>query len=44
MASNVRARLATSQRELHDLADMCVNIEKMDVELREIAEPNLHFN
>ncbi|MDA1274948.1 MAG: AAA family ATPase [Verrucomicrobia bacterium] len=43
-SAQVRARLATSQRELHDLADMCVNIEKMDVELREIAEPNLHFN
>ncbi len=37
-SAQVRARLATSQRELHDLAEMCVNIEKMDVELRELDQ------
>lgn len=37
-SAQVRARLATSQKELHDLADMCVNIEKMDVELRELDQ------
>lgn len=38
MSAQVRARLATDQRELHDLAEMCVHIEKMDVELRELDQ------
>jgi DNA repair exonuclease SbcCD ATPase subunit len=38
MSAQVRARLDTNQRELHDLAEMCVNIEKMDVELRELDQ------
>lgn len=37
-SAQVRARLATDQRELHDLAEMCVHIEKMDVELRELDQ------
>ncbi len=37
-SAQVRARLAANQRELHDLAEMCVNIEKMDVELRELNQ------
>lgn len=38
MSAQVRARLAANQRELHDLAEMCVSIEKMDVELRELDQ------
>lgn len=38
MSAQVRARLATNQRELHDLAEMCVLVEKMDVELRELDQ------
>jgi len=38
MSAQVRARLTTYQRELHDLAEMCVRIEKMDVELRELDQ------
>ncbi len=38
MSAQVRARLAANQRELQDLAEMCVNIEKMDVELRELDQ------
>jgi len=34
----VRTRLASNPSELRDLADMCVSIEKMDVELRELDQ------
>lgn len=38
MSAQVRARLAANQRELQDLAEICVSIEKMDVELRELDQ------
>lgn len=34
----VRARIATNQTELGYIADMCINIERMDVELRELNQ------
>jgi len=34
----VRARLAANRPEVQDLAEMCGNIEKMDVELRELDQ------
>ncbi|HTV49199.1 MAG TPA: AAA family ATPase [Phycisphaerae bacterium] len=37
-SAQVRARLATNQSDLRDLAEMCVNIEKMTVELRQIDQ------
>ncbi|MBI4028634.1 MAG: AAA family ATPase [Verrucomicrobia bacterium] len=37
-SARVRERLATNQGSLHDLAEMCVSIEKMDVELRELDQ------
>jgi DNA sulfur modification protein DndD len=36
VSAQVRNRLGTNQREIHDLAELCVSIEKMDVELREL--------
>lgn len=38
VSAQVRARLATNQKTLHDLAELCVSIEKMDVELRELDQ------
>lgn len=38
MSAQVRARLAMNQRELYDLAEMCVLVEEMDVELRELDQ------
>jgi DNA sulfur modification protein DndD len=36
VSAQVRNRLATNQRDIQDLAELCVNIEQMDVELREL--------
>ncbi|HEV2437801.1 MAG TPA: AAA family ATPase [Verrucomicrobiae bacterium] len=38
VSAQVRSRLATNQRTLQDLAELCVSIEKMDVELRELDQ------
>jgi DNA sulfur modification protein DndD len=38
VSAQVRARLATNPRALQDLAELCVSIEKMDVELRELDQ------
>jgi DNA sulfur modification protein DndD len=37
-SAQIRARLATNQNELGALAEMCINIEQMDVELRELNQ------
>ena len=37
-SAQVRARLAMNQSELRDLAEKCVSIERMDVELREVNQ------
>ena len=37
-SAQVRARLAVNQSELRDLAEICVSIEQMDVELREVNQ------
>jgi len=37
-SAQIRARLAVSYSELGDLAEMCLNIEIMDVELRELNQ------
>jgi DNA sulfur modification protein DndD len=37
-SAQIRARLSTSASVLHDLAEMCVNIERMDAELRELDQ------
>jgi DNA sulfur modification protein DndD len=38
ISAQVRGVLATPQRELQDLAEMCLNIEKIDIEWREINQ------
>ncbi len=38
VSAQVRSRLAANQRTLQDLAELCVSIEKMDVELRELDQ------
>jgi len=38
VSAQVRACLVTNQRELHDLAELCVLVENMDVELRELDQ------
>lgn len=37
-SAQIRARLTVSESELADLAEMCLNIEMMDVELRELNQ------
>jgi DNA sulfur modification protein DndD len=37
-SAQIRARLAVNQSELGDLAEMCLSIEMMDVELRELNQ------
>jgi len=37
-SAQIRSRLGGGQNELHDLAQMCINIERMDVELRELNQ------
>jgi DNA sulfur modification protein DndD len=37
-SAQIRSRLATNQSQLRDLAEMCVNIERMDAELRELNQ------
>ena len=37
-SAQIRSRLTASQSELGDLAEMCINIEQMDVELRELNQ------
>ena len=37
-SAQIRARLAVNQGELGDLAEMCLSIEMMDVELRELNQ------
>jgi DNA sulfur modification protein DndD len=38
MSAQIRQRLAVNQSEIHDLAEMCANIDKMDAELRELNQ------
>jgi len=38
VSSQVRARIAANQSGLKDIADMCIKIERMDVELREVNQ------
>ena len=38
LSAQVRAQLAANRAEVRDLAQMCVTIEKMDVELRELDQ------
>jgi DNA sulfur modification protein DndD len=37
-SAQIRARLATSLGSLHDLAELCIKIERMDAELRELDQ------
>jgi len=37
-SAQIRQRLAVNQGEIHDLAEMCANIDRMDVELRELNQ------
>jgi DNA sulfur modification protein DndD len=37
-SAQIRARLGTAAASLRDLAEMCVNIERMDAELRELDQ------
>lgn len=37
-SAQIRARLAVNQNELGDLAEMCLSIEMMDVEIRELNQ------
>lgn len=37
-SAQIRQRLAVNQSEIHDLAEMCANIDRMDVELRELNQ------
>jgi len=37
-SAQIRQRLAMNQREIYDLAEMCSNIDRMDVELRELNQ------
>ncbi len=43
ISAQVRQRLATSTDSTHDLAQMCVNIERMDAELRELDQKLKHM-
>ncbi len=38
ISAQIRARLVLNQSELNDLAEKCMNIERMDVELRELNQ------
>ncbi|MCX5828032.1 MAG: AAA family ATPase [Deltaproteobacteria bacterium] len=38
ISAQIRQRLSKSVSSLQDLADMCINIERMDVELRELDQ------
>ncbi len=38
ISAQIRQRLAVNQDEIRDLAEMCTNIDRMDVELRELNQ------
>lgn len=38
LSAQIRQRLAVNQSEIHDLAEMCAGIDKMDAELRELNQ------
>jgi len=38
LSAQVRGRITENQSEIGDIADMCINIERMDVELREVNQ------
>jgi DNA sulfur modification protein DndD len=44
VSAQIRACLATKQNELTILSEMCINIEKMDVELRELNQKLKQMN